>query len=302
MLRGCKFDHIAFAVSNTTSCFGALAKLRGLPRKGGDDETFRGGQWTIGNEVNSVLEFIEPVGTTSDNFLRRYIDRHGAGLHHITFIVPSLRDVMLRAKHYNLEVVSESFSKPHWLECFLHPRHTFGIAVQLVEVRSDTFGFKAPWSRQWLDFSQYKVSDSISDSGVRLRGLHVWVPKTALPAANILFGTVLGGDAILGHLPSYSAVMSSSGSLLDAQSTDAITTTAAAGAVVPAAPAAVYRWTPWSPTAPTISLFSMDETKPQQRPHVEVYVPRESPEAMQVVAEAARAFNVNFSMYYMVHR
>src|SRR5262249_20767892 len=74
------------------------------------------------------LEVIEPRGP--DGFLHRFLARRGPGIHHVTFIVPSLAAACRRAEAEGHEIVGRDESDPGWLTAFLHPRRALGIVVQ----------------------------------------------------------------------------------------------------------------------------------------------------------------------------
>jgi len=112
MLKQVRFDHIACALSKISDCFTSLRAVQAyagicsgadfarIPRKGGDDSTFRGGQWMIGQQ--GVLEVLEPRDTPN-NVLHRFLEKRGPGLHHVTFVVPSLKDAISNAKDHGYE-------------------------------------------------------------------------------------------------------------------------------------------------------------------------------------------------------
>src|SRR2546428_370659 len=78
------------------------------------------------------LEVLEPRG--ADGFLHRFLAQRGPGIHHVTFIVPSLRGVCEHAEAAGHAIVGYDDSNPDWREAFLHPKRALGIVVQLVEI------------------------------------------------------------------------------------------------------------------------------------------------------------------------
>jgi methylmalonyl-CoA/ethylmalonyl-CoA epimerase len=77
------------------------------------------------------IELLEPAG--DGGFLRQFLDRHGEGPHHVTFIVRDLRAAVQRARAAGLRVVDEDYRDPRWQEAFVSPRSAFGTILQLAQ-------------------------------------------------------------------------------------------------------------------------------------------------------------------------
>jgi hypothetical protein len=71
-----------------------------------------------------------------DPFLRRFLDRRGAGAHHLTFKVDNLDASLTRLHRAGYTPVDVSLSNPLWKEAFLRPRDAHGTIVQLAESAS----------------------------------------------------------------------------------------------------------------------------------------------------------------------
>ena len=125
------FDHIAFALPRIADAVPFLVGvLGGIPyagMKGGPD--FRFGTWRY--EGGGKLEVIEPVG--ANGFVHRFLASRGAGLHHVTFKVPSVDDACERARARGYEIVGYDDSYDDWKTAFLHPKQALGIVVQFAE-------------------------------------------------------------------------------------------------------------------------------------------------------------------------
>ncbi|MGH7354624.1 MAG: VOC family protein [Candidatus Rokuibacteriota bacterium] len=125
-----RFDHIAMAVARIADTPGFLVGvLGGTPRYGGPSGAYTFGQWRFANR--GCLEVLEPRG--ADGFLRRFLGSRGPGIHHVTFIVPSLEAACARAGEQGYEIVGRDERDPYWKEAFLHPKRALGIVVQMVE-------------------------------------------------------------------------------------------------------------------------------------------------------------------------
>ena len=125
-----RLDHIAIGVRSIPACVPMMERGLGTDRAdGGPSPGFDWVQWAFANQAR--LELIKPTGAAG--FLHRFIERHGVGVHHVTFKVPSLVDAAARARAAGYDVVGYDDRHPGWKECFLHPKQAQGIVVQLAE-------------------------------------------------------------------------------------------------------------------------------------------------------------------------
>jgi Glyoxalase/Bleomycin resistance protein/Dioxygenase superfamily len=132
---GILLDHIAIALERMAAAPAVLVgQLGGAPAHGGRSRAYRFGQWRFNG--GGRLEILEPRGT--DGFLHRFLERRGPGIHHVTFVVPSLARACERARAHGYDVVGYDDSDPEWKEAFLHPRQALGIVVQLAESADPT--------------------------------------------------------------------------------------------------------------------------------------------------------------------
>jgi hypothetical protein len=124
------FDHIAIALETLADAPAVLVgALGGVPDSGAPATAFRWGCWRFAG--GGRIEIIEPRG--ADGFLHRFLGRHGPGIHHVTFKVPSLAEACARAERLGYAIVGHDDSNPHWQEAFLHPRQALGIVVQFAQ-------------------------------------------------------------------------------------------------------------------------------------------------------------------------
>lgn len=125
-----RFDHIAIATARLADAppF-VVGQLGGLPDTNDGSGPYRFASWRFAG--GGLLEALEPRG--EDGFLHRFLARHGPGVHHVTFKVPSLRAACDRAAAHGYEVVGYDDSRSDWAEAFLHPKQALGIVVQLAQ-------------------------------------------------------------------------------------------------------------------------------------------------------------------------
>ncbi len=80
----------------------------------------------------SKVELIE--SSSDDGVIRKFIEKKGEGLHHIAFEVDDIHAEMQRLKEAGFQLLQES-PRPgadNKLICFLHPRSTNGVLIELV--------------------------------------------------------------------------------------------------------------------------------------------------------------------------
>ncbi len=94
---------------------------------------------------DAKLELLVPSerDPAPDNFVRRFLDRFGTRVHHVTLKVPDLREAVASLEHHGLDVVDVDTSDPHWHEGFLRPSQVGGIIVQIARSDSDDAAFAA---------------------------------------------------------------------------------------------------------------------------------------------------------------
>ncbi len=133
-MRSVLFDHIAIAVPRLADAEAILAReLGGLSAYGMTRGAFSFWHWRY--EGGGDIEVLEPAG--ADGFLHRFIAQRGAGIHHVTFTVPSLAEACGRARAHGYSIVGHDDSDPEWKEAFLHPRQAQGIVVQFAETHAE---------------------------------------------------------------------------------------------------------------------------------------------------------------------
>ncbi len=82
-------------------------------------------------EGETKIELME--STSSDGVIARFIEKKGEGLHHIAFEVTDIEMEMERLKKEGFLLLHEKpkVGADNKMVCFLHPKHTNGILVEL---------------------------------------------------------------------------------------------------------------------------------------------------------------------------
>src|SRR5262249_5190309 len=129
-------DHIALAAHDTSDALRFLTgDLGGTIIFGGASVGFRPMQVWLGTRDGDGMpvELLEPWLVEKNDFLARFLVRHGDGPHHLTFKVPSLAAALERVQAAGFHPVNIDTSDPEWKEAFLMPREAHGTVVQLAE-------------------------------------------------------------------------------------------------------------------------------------------------------------------------
>ena len=176
-------DHIAVALERVADAPAVLVGvLGGAPHTGGTSRDFSFGAWRF--HGGGTIEILEPRG--DDGFLHRFLARHGPGIHHVTFRVPSLRAACDHAEARGYRVVGYDDSNPAWATAYLHPKQAQGIVVQLAA--SSARGQRRPWT---APPGPPDPPPAVTMLGLRLRA-------RSRERARVQWGDVLGGQEAVG--------------------------------------------------------------------------------------------------------
>lgn len=127
-----RLDHVAIAVHRIRDALPLYRDLlAGEYHQGGTEKAggFRWAQFTF--PEGGKLELLEPVG--EDSFLHEFLETHGEGVHHITYLVRDIEELVDRLRANGYRVVNENYQYPEWKEAFISPRSANGTVVQLAE-------------------------------------------------------------------------------------------------------------------------------------------------------------------------
>jgi catechol 2,3-dioxygenase-like lactoylglutathione lyase family enzyme len=128
-------DHVALAATDARPALEVLVgELGGTVLFGGQGVGFRPMTIRMGDADDGMnLELLEPWLAEKNDFLARFVDKHGDGPHHLTFKVDDLDATLDRVTSAGYRPVNISRSDPMWQEAFLMPREAHGTVVQLAQ-------------------------------------------------------------------------------------------------------------------------------------------------------------------------
>jgi methylmalonyl-CoA/ethylmalonyl-CoA epimerase len=193
-------DHVALADSDTAPALRFLTgDLGGTVIFGGQGFGFRPMQVWVGTAdgAGMPVELLEPWAVEHDDFLARFLDRHGPGPHHLTFKVPDLAAALERVRGAGFTPVKIDTSDPEWKEAFLSPREAHGTVVQLAESHGE-FATRAELLRHVREHGPNAHPrwwvDPVDHDGPPARLRRVVVRTPSLPSALAFFAGLLQGD------------------------------------------------------------------------------------------------------------
>jgi methylmalonyl-CoA/ethylmalonyl-CoA epimerase len=125
-----RLDHVAVAVHSMKPALKLYRDaLGGEYLMGGDqDDTWRWLQLRFPG--GGKVELLEPLG---EGFLSRFLERHGEGLHHVTFKTDDIEEAIAQLESNGFELVDVNLDDPHWKEAFLRPSRAHGTLIQVAQ-------------------------------------------------------------------------------------------------------------------------------------------------------------------------
>jgi methylmalonyl-CoA/ethylmalonyl-CoA epimerase len=128
-----KIEHIGIAVKSMVSANKLFEKLFGkeayksekVEREGVTTSFFRLGE--------TKIEMLE--ATNPDSPIAKFIEKKGEGIHHIAFEVEDIKSEMKRLESEGFTLLNQEPQKgaDNKLICFLHPKSTNGVLVELCQ-------------------------------------------------------------------------------------------------------------------------------------------------------------------------
>jgi methylmalonyl-CoA/ethylmalonyl-CoA epimerase len=125
-------DHIGIAVQSLAESI-PLYEALGLEVQGVEEVPEQGVRVAFLPAGDSRVELLEPTGAESP--IARHLERRGPGLHHICVQVPDIRAAMARLTEEGYVLLSEEPQNgaDGCLVCFVHPKSTGGVLLELSE-------------------------------------------------------------------------------------------------------------------------------------------------------------------------
>ena len=185
---GVTLDHVAVAVERWSEAWPRYAiELGGRWASGGLNVGFGPAQLQFANGAR--IEVLQPWQAEANPFLRRFLDRHGPGPHHLTFKVPNLAAALDDVHAAGLSPVGVDLTDPGWKEAFIHPHEATGIVVQLAQASG---GWQSPPPEGFPTRAGNAGADAADAALVRVTHAVASIPDALALFERLLAGKVVG--------------------------------------------------------------------------------------------------------------
>jgi len=134
-MNGYAFDHISIGVRDGAARLVELRRTLGVtPLAGERLPLFRYVLSRVGDAGEGMqLELIEQQGGDA-SFMHRFLERHGEGVHHLTFTVPNVERTIEDVESAGFRVVRVDLEHPPWREAFIFPTEPgLGVVIQFAD-------------------------------------------------------------------------------------------------------------------------------------------------------------------------
>lgn len=131
-----KVEHIGIAVKELTNSIPLFEKLLNtncFKTETVESEKVNTAFFKMGETKIELLESTDPAGV-----IARFIEKKGEGLHHIAFEVADIYAEMTRLKKEGFILLNEEpkSGADNKLVCFLHPKNTHGVLIELCQEKN----------------------------------------------------------------------------------------------------------------------------------------------------------------------
>ncbi len=130
-----KVEHIGIAVKSLDNANTLFSKLFGKEHYKIERVESEGVNTSFFMLGETKIELLE--ATKSDSAIAKFIEKKGEGIHHIAYEVENILEEMERLKKEGFELINQQPKEgaDNKLICFLHPKSTNGILVELCQER-----------------------------------------------------------------------------------------------------------------------------------------------------------------------
>lgn len=130
-----KIEHIGIAVKELSTSIPLFEKLLNSQCYKTENVASENVNTAFFKKGETKIELLE--STSADGVIAKYIDKKGEGLHHIAFDVTDIFAEMERLKKEGFVLLNEQpkTGADNKLVCFLHPKGTNGVLVELCQER-----------------------------------------------------------------------------------------------------------------------------------------------------------------------
>lgn len=128
-----KIEHIGIATESIEEALGFWREALGLTVVGTEEVADQGVRVAMLPLGEPRIELLEP--TRGDSPIKRFLDKRGAGIHHIAVRVPDIRSALARLKDQGARLIDQEPRRgaDNCLIAFVHPQSSGGVLLELVE-------------------------------------------------------------------------------------------------------------------------------------------------------------------------
>jgi methylmalonyl-CoA/ethylmalonyl-CoA epimerase len=128
-----KIEHLGIAVKNLKSANEVFRKLLGNAHYKVEEVEREGVSTSFFTLGDSKIELLEATNPNSP--IAKFIDKKGGGIHHVAIAVDNIEQEMARLKEEGFTLLSDQPLKgaDNKLICFLHPKSTLGVLIELCQ-------------------------------------------------------------------------------------------------------------------------------------------------------------------------
>jgi methylmalonyl-CoA/ethylmalonyl-CoA epimerase len=132
-----KIEHIGIAVKDLNAANEVYTKLFGEAPYKTETVESEGVSTSFFKVGESKIELLE--ATKEDSAIARFIEKKGEGIHHIAYAVKDIKKEMERMRTEGFIVLNDEPKKgaDNKLVCFLHPKSTSGVLIELCQEISE---------------------------------------------------------------------------------------------------------------------------------------------------------------------
>ncbi len=130
-----KIEHIGIAVKDLNHSNELFKKLFGKDHYKVEAVESEGVSTSFFMLGETKIELLQ--ATNEESAIAKFIDKKGEGIHHIAYAVDNINSEMERLKAEGFEILNKEpkYGADNKLICFLHPKSTNGILVELCQER-----------------------------------------------------------------------------------------------------------------------------------------------------------------------
>lgn len=135
-----QIDHIGIAVKSLTTAVPLFEKLLNSPCYKTELISSEDVTTAFFKTGETKIELLE--SNTEDGVIARYITKKGEGVHHIAFEVADIGAEMARLQSKGFTLLNETpkIGADNKLVCFLHPKDTNGVLIELTMENKEDSG------------------------------------------------------------------------------------------------------------------------------------------------------------------